>query len=97
VSDFAQAYCRSIPLSFPAGVKRKRGERISGHAPFGWDFRPGGRLVENAREQRIIAPDSVTPANLAAVRKLFDQRGLLAADEFDNRLHKAQGYNGQCL
>ena len=36
-------------------VKRKRGERISGHAPFGWDFGPGGRLVENAREQRIIA------------------------------------------
>ena len=36
-------------------VKRKRGERISGHAPFGWDFGPKGRLVENAREQRIIA------------------------------------------
>jgi DNA invertase Pin-like site-specific DNA recombinase len=36
-------------------VKRKRGERISGHAPFGWDFGPKGRLVENAREQKIIA------------------------------------------
>jgi DNA invertase Pin-like site-specific DNA recombinase len=36
-------------------VKRKRGERISGHAPFGWDFGPDGRLVENAREQKIIA------------------------------------------
>jgi DNA invertase Pin-like site-specific DNA recombinase len=36
-------------------VKRSRGERISGHAPFGWDFGSGGRLVANASEQRIIA------------------------------------------
>ena len=35
-------------------VKRARGERISGHAPFGWDFGRDGRLVENAREQKII-------------------------------------------
>jgi hypothetical protein len=35
------------------------------------------------------ARDSVTPANLATVRKLLDERGLLPADEFDNRLHKA--------
>src|SRR6476659_1529927 len=26
-------------------VKRGRGERISGHAPYGWDFGRGGRLV----------------------------------------------------
>jgi DNA invertase Pin-like site-specific DNA recombinase len=37
------------------GVKRSRGERISGHAPYGWDFGADGHLVENAREQRIIA------------------------------------------
>jgi hypothetical protein len=36
-------------------VKRARGERISGHAPFGWDFGSGGRLIANAREQKIIA------------------------------------------
>ena len=36
-------------------VKRSRGERISGHAPFGWDFGRGGRLVRNAREQKVIA------------------------------------------
>jgi DNA invertase Pin-like site-specific DNA recombinase len=36
-------------------VKRSRGERISGHAPFGWDFGTGDNLVENAREQKIIA------------------------------------------
>jgi DNA invertase Pin-like site-specific DNA recombinase len=36
-------------------VKRSRGERISGHAPFGWDFGPRGRLVENADEQKVIA------------------------------------------
>jgi site-specific DNA recombinase len=36
-------------------VKRSRGERISGHAPFGWDFGPDGSLVANAREQLVIA------------------------------------------
>jgi hypothetical protein len=36
-------------------VKRSRGERISGHAPFGWDFGPEGHLVANASEQMIIA------------------------------------------
>lgn len=36
-------------------VKRSRGERISGHAPFGWDFGPDSRLEENTREQTIIA------------------------------------------
>ena len=36
-------------------VKRSRGERISGHAPYGWDFGRGGLLVENAREQKVIA------------------------------------------
>jgi DNA invertase Pin-like site-specific DNA recombinase len=36
-------------------VKRARGERISGYAPFGWDFGRGGRLVRNAREQKAIA------------------------------------------
>src|SRR5262249_15854474 len=36
-------------------VKRARGERIRGHAPFGWEFDLGGRLVANANEQQIIA------------------------------------------
>ena len=36
-------------------VKRARGERISGYAPFGWDFGRGGRLVRNPREQKVIA------------------------------------------
>jgi site-specific DNA recombinase len=36
-------------------VKRSRGERISGHAPFGSEFGAGGKLVENAREQKVIA------------------------------------------
>ena len=39
--------------------------------------------------RRYRARDSVTPAILAAVRKLLDASGLLLADEFDNRLHKA--------
>ncbi len=36
------------------GVKRNRGERISRHAPFGWEFGPAGKLVENAAEQEGI-------------------------------------------
>jgi site-specific DNA recombinase len=36
-------------------VKRGRKERISGHAPFGWDFGKGGKLVENAKEQKAVA------------------------------------------
>ena len=39
--------------------------------------------------RRYRARDSVTPANLAAVRKLLGERGLLPADEFDSRVHKA--------
>ena len=36
-------------------MKRSRGERISGYAPFGWDIGSGGSLIENCRERRIIA------------------------------------------
>jgi site-specific DNA recombinase len=36
-------------------VKRGRKERISGHAPFGWDFGKCGKLVENAKEQKAVA------------------------------------------
>src|SRR5262249_33965196 len=36
-------------------VKRGRGERISGYAPFGWDFGPNGKLLENDRERKAIA------------------------------------------
>jgi DNA invertase Pin-like site-specific DNA recombinase len=36
-------------------VKRSRGQRISGHAPFGCEFGAGGRLIGNLREQKIIA------------------------------------------
>jgi site-specific DNA recombinase len=36
-------------------VKRGRKERISGHAPFGWDFGSCGKLVENIKEQKAVA------------------------------------------
>jgi DNA invertase Pin-like site-specific DNA recombinase len=36
------------------GVKQSRGERISRHAPFGWDFGPDGKLVKNAKEQEAL-------------------------------------------
>src|SRR5262249_20753058 len=34
-------------------VRRSRGERISGYAPFGWDFGAGAQCIENDREQKI--------------------------------------------
>ena len=36
-------------------IKRGRRERISRQAPYGWDFGPTGRLVDNAEEQRVLA------------------------------------------
>ena len=45
------------------GVKRSRGERISRHAPFGWDFGPTGNLVENPGEQERLHSGLVTPAS----------------------------------
>jgi DNA invertase Pin-like site-specific DNA recombinase len=36
-------------------VKRDRGERISRHVPFGWDFGASGMLVENLGEQESLA------------------------------------------
>jgi DNA invertase Pin-like site-specific DNA recombinase len=35
-------------------VKMERGERVSRHAPFGWDFGSAGNLVANVQEQDII-------------------------------------------
>jgi DNA invertase Pin-like site-specific DNA recombinase len=35
-------------------VKRGRRERISGHEPYGWRFTQAGRLIENAKEQRVV-------------------------------------------
>src|SRR5499426_150276 len=53
-AELERAMIRERTLS-AMNVKRSRGERISGHAPFGWDFGRGGRLVPNAREQKVIA------------------------------------------
>ena len=36
-------------------VNRGRGERISGHELFGWDFGPDGLLIENRGEQKALA------------------------------------------
>ena len=57
VSVFAELACAMIRerTRTAMNVTRIRGERISGHAPFGWDFGRNGRLGRNAREQKIIA------------------------------------------
>src|SRR5262249_42140142 len=51
-------------------MKRTRGERISGHAPFRRDFGAGRRLVENVRERLCsgiaISGISVQPRHLFA-------------------------------
>jgi len=53
-AELERAMIRERTLS-AMNVKRSRGERISGHAPYGWDFGSEGRLVENSREQKAIA------------------------------------------
>jgi len=58
-------------------VKRKRGERISGHAPFGSDFGPGGKLIENALPGAVqVRPLPVPLAAHAAVAARANRRGV---------------------
>ena len=45
-------------------------------------------------QEEIRAYESVTLANLAAVRKTLDERGLLAADEFDSGAAEGAGVSG---
>jgi hypothetical protein len=61
-------------------VKRSRGERISGHAPFGWDFGVRDHLVENAREQKIIVRMRLLRAEGLSYRGIavhLDNEGIL--------------------
>jgi DNA invertase Pin-like site-specific DNA recombinase len=61
-------------------VKRSRGERISRHAPFGWDFGPDGHLVANAREQKVIGLMRRLRAEGLSFRGIatrLDDRGIL--------------------
>jgi DNA invertase Pin-like site-specific DNA recombinase len=53
-AELERAMIRDLTRS-SMSVKRSRGQRISGHAPFGWDFGRGWLLVENAHEQKSIA------------------------------------------
>jgi DNA invertase Pin-like site-specific DNA recombinase len=60
-------------------VKRARQERVSGHAPFGWDFRPGGKLIENRKEQKAIAWIQQLHADGTSLRKIaerLNERGI---------------------
>jgi DNA invertase Pin-like site-specific DNA recombinase len=53
---FAELERAMIPERTRAALEVKRGrrERISRHAPFGWDFGPRGMLVENREQQRAL-------------------------------------------
>jgi site-specific DNA recombinase len=60
-------------------VKRGRKERISGHAPYGWDFGPKGKLVENAKEQKIctwILLLHKRGESLRGIAKRLNERGI---------------------
>jgi DNA invertase Pin-like site-specific DNA recombinase len=60
-------------------VKRTRGERISGYAPFGWDFGPKNRVIENQREQRVFALIRQLRAEGRSLRKIaevLNERGV---------------------
>jgi site-specific DNA recombinase len=60
-------------------VKRGRKERISGHAPYGWDFGRKGKLVENAKEQKIcvwILKLHRRGESLRGIAKRLNDRGI---------------------
>jgi site-specific DNA recombinase len=60
-------------------VKRDRRERISGHTPFGSDFGPGGRVVDNVAEQKVIAWIRKLRREGTSLRKIADalnERGI---------------------
>jgi hypothetical protein len=42
-------------------VKRARGERISGHAPFGWDFGPKNRVLPAAVKKLVLRRPEAEP------------------------------------
>jgi site-specific DNA recombinase len=53
-------------------VKRGRHERISRHAPFGWDFGPNGTLVENPEQQRGLTRIKALHAQGKSLRDIAD-------------------------
>ena len=60
-------------------VKRGRGERISGHEPYGWDFGAGGLLIENAKEQKArawIRRLHTEGKSLRGIAELLNARGI---------------------
>jgi site-specific DNA recombinase len=60
-------------------VKRTRNERISRHAPFGWDFGPRGSLLINRREQRVIRwvqEHRAEGTSLRVIADMLNKRGI---------------------
>ena len=51
-------------------VKRRRCERISRHAPFGWDFGPGGVLIENPAQQHGLCRIKALRAKGTSIRDI---------------------------
>jgi DNA invertase Pin-like site-specific DNA recombinase len=61
-------------------VKRLRGERISGHAPYGSDFGADGRLIANDREQQVIVRMRLLRADglsFRGIAKRLNSEGIL--------------------
>ena len=78
-AELERAMIRERTLS-AMNVKRSRGERISGHAPYGWDFGFAGRLVENPSEQGGIARMRQVRAeglSYRGIARLLESEGIL--------------------
>ena len=60
-------------------IKKSRGERVSGHAPMGYEFGVDGRLVELAAEKAIVARVREMHAagiSLNAIARTFNAEGV---------------------
>jgi site-specific DNA recombinase len=60
-------------------VKRRRRERISRHAPFGWDFGPDGSLWENPVQQKALGRIKAFHAqgkSLRQIAELLNREGI---------------------
>jgi site-specific DNA recombinase len=63
------------------GVKRTRRERISRHAPFGWDFGPDGSLLENVQEEEVLRSIHALRAegkSFQAIANMLNEKGIAA-------------------
>lgn len=74
----------SLNTRFALARKKERGERVGGHAPFGFDYKDN-KLVVNQSEQSVIARIHTLNAEGVSIRKII---GKLASEGIFNRSGK---------